>query len=113
MTTNNKNIFVFCDKISDNYIVFRKDGKDVWIDKYYVDPDNGKLFVILLKDSFEKMKRKGCETYKQIVDADEWESFLKNIFGWEIISQDNENKTILLSCTIDDAPICITNSLLK
>ena len=111
--TTDKNIFVFCDKISDNFIVFRKDEKDVWIDKYYVDPDNGKLFVMLLKDSFGKMKCEGCNTYKQFVNVDEWESFLKNISGWKILSQDNENNTILLSCTIDDAPICITNGLLK
>jgi len=112
MTYEDTNIFVFCDKISDNFITFRKNNEDVWIDRYYVDQENGKLFVMLLKDSFQKMKDKGCKIYKQYVSADEWESFLKNISGWEVLLHHDNDNVILIACTIDDAPTCIVNGLL-
>jgi hypothetical protein len=106
------NNFTFSDKITENFIEFRKDGSNLWIEKYFVDPENGKLFAMLLKESFTKMKKKGCKTYMQYVSVEDWENFIKNIPEWKIVSLDNVKKLMLLSCDINCAPVCIMRGFL-
>lgn len=101
----------FSDKITENFIEFKIDGDCAWIEKYYIDPDNGKLFMMLLKESFIKMKENGCKFHMQYVSIDEWENGIKNIEGWSIDSVSDDS--ILIKCDIDMAPICIANGLLN
>lgn len=105
-------IFTFSDKITDNFIEFRQEGSKLWIDKYFIDQENGKLFAMLLKESFSKMKKKGCKEYFQYVTTEEWDNYLKNIQEWKIVSVDDANKLILLKCDIKRAPICIMQGFL-
>lgn len=104
--------FKFFDKITDNYIEFRIDGNCAWIERYYVDNDNGKMFIMLLKESFLEMKKKGCSCHMQYVSAEEWDKSIKNVEGWEIVSVDSSN-IMLIKCDIDIAPICIADGLMN
>ena len=108
---SNKNIYEFSDKISENYIQYEKDGKNVWINNYYVDENNGKLFTMMLKESFSQMKKKGCEYHFQIVDQNEWISSLSKIKGWKFNSK-YDDQNVVIYCHIDDAPFCIMKGIL-
>ena len=108
-----ENIFTFSDKITDNYVEYEKVGSDVWILRHYIDPDNGKLFVMLLKESFTQMKNKGCTRYKQCVSFDDWEKYLKKSEHWNIISQNFTEKTMIIDCDIDWAGTLIIQGLLE
>ncbi len=103
--------FTFSDKITDNYIVIEKDKNICWIDKYYVDGDNGKLFVVLIKESLNTMKKEGCDTFVQHVDENYWNSFLKSNKKWKILNNsdnhDFENGIVHICCNINDAAECV------
>lgn len=124
-----ENIFRFADKCTYNYIEFEKSENITWITSQYVDPDNCKLFMLLLKSSFENMKSKGCTTYQQLVLQSDWDGFLKENKEWVIVEKydeslnsadDNDNNnnsnhpaTILISCDIDFATELIIDGFLR
>ena len=104
-------VFVYCDKMTDNYIEIIKENNIVYIQKHYIDPDNGKLFVVLLKEAFRDMKDKGSIMYRQYVEKYEWEIILKYVDGWRVV-ETSKNDTILLECDIDDASYCIMEGIM-
>ena len=97
--------FTFSDKLTDNYVVMEINKNICWIDKYYVDSENGKLFVVLIKEALNNMKNQKCDTFVQYVDENEWNIFLKNNKKWKFLN--NENGIVYISCNIDDAAECI------
>jgi hypothetical protein len=97
--------FTFSDKITDNYVVIKMDRNICWMDKYYVDSDNGKLFIVILKEAFDKMKKQKCDTFIQHVDENDWDCFLKSDNRWKVLN--NENGIVHISCNINDALECI------
>ena len=105
------NIFRFTQKHSDNVILFSKLGKTAYIDNYYVQPENGKSFVILLKSSFATMKKNGCNYYSQTISREDWENYLKDNDEWKIIKEYEDIMTI--ACDIDAASECIVDGFLK
>jgi hypothetical protein len=105
------NIFRFTEKHSDNVIHFSKSGKTALIDSYFVDPEHGKSFVILLKSSFATMKKNGCNYYSQTVSREDWENYLKYNNEWKIIKQYEDIMTI--ACSIESAPECIVDGFIK
>jgi len=111
MANKDCNIFRFTEKLTTNIINFSKSGKIALIDDYYVDPENGKSFVILLKSSFATMKKNGCIAYRQTVSTHDWENFLRNDTNWKIIKQYEDIVTI--ECDIDSAPECIIGGFIN
>lgn len=97
-----KNIFQYPCKFSDNFISLEYDGDTCWIDRYYVDDDNIKMFFVLLNESIENMKNKGITKFTQTVPNEDWDSFLSVNKKWNIISKNNDN-TIEIYCDINDA----------
>ena len=107
------NVFIFSEKISKNSIEFEKDGSHTWINSHYLDPDNGKLFVVLLSESCIEMKKKGCKILLHLVSSDDWNSFVKNTPGWSVIKHNKQENTTLLGCSIDNAPYCVFDGIFR
>ena len=97
--------FIFNDKITENYIVIVKENNECWMEKYYLDSENVKLFVATIKEAFDKIKKEGCDKFIQYVDKCEWDGFLKTNKKWSILN--DENGIMLICCNIDDAVECI------
>lgn len=116
---NTQNIFRFADKATDNFIVFEMniDNKSTWINSHYVDPDNCKLFMLLLKSSLQTMKNKGCQYFEQLVLETDWTDFLCENDEWSIVekyvSVDDVPETILIKCHIDIAHELIIDGFLR
>lgn len=96
----------FFDEESENEIAIETNGEFCWINNYNLDSKNVKRFVILLKHTIGKAKNFKCTKFKQVVNGYEWENFLKEDKRWKVINQVNNN-VFEISCSIDDAPICI------
>jgi hypothetical protein len=105
-------MYVYCDKLTDNYIEMIIKDDCSYIQKHYIDPDNGKLFVSLLKEAFDDIKKKGITIYRQYVLKDEYSTIIKNVIGWTIIDDDEDDDVVILECSVDDAPLCIVQGLL-
>lgn len=103
MTT--QKIFSFSNKNTNNSVEFEKDGDIVWITHYNVDEDNGKLFVLLLRESFDKMKKLGCKYHNQCIGVEEWDTHISAIKHWTVIEK-LEDK-IIIQTPIDYAATCI------
>lgn len=111
------NIFKFADKCTDNFIEFEKSDNIAWINHHHVDIANFKLFVLLLKSSFESMKLNGCTEYRQLVLQNEWDDFLKENEEWSVIEKyektENVPETLLISCNIDIATELVVDGFLR
>lgn len=107
---NNKKIYKFNDGATNNIIIMEKNVNNVWINSHYIDPDNCKLFILLLKNAFDTIKESGCTKYQQLVLKDDWNNLLKNNKEWKIIKKNDE--TLLIECNIDIAAILITDGFL-
>jgi len=97
--------FTYSDKSTENYISMSISGQTCWITQYYVDPDNGKLFVVLFKEAIKDMKKKDCDTFTQYVSESDWNNFLKSNNVWKKIN--NFDGIVHISCSIDDAVKCV------
>jgi hypothetical protein len=107
-------IFNFNDKCTENNIEFEKSELVAWINNYNIDPKNCKLFILLLKSSFEEMIKKGCEYYQQIVLESEWDEFIHFNKEWTIINKfDEKPKTLLICCDINIACELIVDGFLR
>jgi len=93
--------FRYIDKSTDNFILMGYEGTICCIDKYYIDPENGKLFIVLLKRAIDDMKNKGCRIFVQHVTKYDWDNFLKSNDSWEKIN--DSDGIVNISCPIDDA----------
>lgn len=113
----NTNIFRFNDKCTDNFIEFEKFEQSTWIVNHYVDPDNCKLFMLLLKSSFENMKNHGCTEFKQLILETEWTDFLCENKEWEIIEKypgdKNSPSVMMIKCDIDIAHELVIDGFLR
>ncbi len=99
-------LFRFDQFKTSNIIEMSKTGNIVWIDKYYVDPEFAKRFVILLKSSFVTMEKKNkCKYYRQNISTSDWNNFLSSNKNWRIIQQYEDISQI--ECDINDASECI------
>lgn len=123
-----ENIFRFTDKCTLNYVEFEKQDHVTWINSHYVDPDNCKLFMLLLKSSFEKMELVGCTEYNQLVLQTDWDDFLCENNEWSIVekystSLDSQNRqdthtpelknTLLIKCNIKVANELVIDGFLR
>ncbi len=113
----NKNIFRFGDKCTDSFIEFEKSDFSTWINSHYVDSDNCKLFMLLLKSSFEKMKKHGCTEFQQLVLETDWNDFLCENSEWTILEKYPGDKdipsTLLIKCNIDIAHELVIDGFLR
>jgi len=100
----NRDVFHY--KMSDNFIAFEYDNESCWIERYYMDEDNVKLFYVLLKDAIVKMKKKGIKKFLQTVDLNTWDGDLKTNKAWKLLSISTYG-TVDIMCNIDDAALCI------
>ena len=97
--------FTYNNKSTENYISMRISEQTCWIDHYYVDPENGKLFVVLLKEAIKDMKEKKCNTFSQYVSENDWDNFLKSNNIWKKIN--DFDGIVHITCPIDDAVKCV------
>ena len=107
----NANTFRFTDEATDSFIEMERSCEFAWINNYYVDPDNCKLFMLLLKTAFSNMKQKECKKYQQLAMKQDWNNFMKENPEWTIVRSDYE--TILVECDIDLAPELIVDGFLR
>ncbi len=105
-------IYIYCDKMTDNYIEICIIDDYAIMQKHFIDSDNGKLFVSLLKEAFSDIKTKGAVVYRQYVMKNEYTDIIKNVVGWKLVKDDIDDDIVTLECSIDDAPICIVQGLL-
>lgn len=114
---DNPNIFKYTDKCTYNFVEMEKYNESLWINSHYVDPDNCKMFIILLKFAFENMKSKGCTEFQQIVLESDWNEFLHENIEWNIIEKykgnNNVPDTLLIKCNIDFANELIIDGFLR
>lgn len=104
----------FSDDITDNYIEINGDENEAWINRYYVDPDNVKLFVVSLMEAFQQIKEKtGAKIYKQYVQISDWDNYLKKTEYWKIENINDIDNTMIIYCNIDDAAFCIVEGLMR
>ncbi len=110
-------IFRFTDKCTCNFVEFEKSDFATWINTHYIDPDNCKLFMLLLKSSFDNMKLTGCTEYHQLVLQTDWDDFLGENKEWSIIEKYESNEyipaTLLVSCHIDVANELVIDGFLR
>lgn len=110
---NSDNKLLCSDEATDNYIELEWSKNVCWINNMYVDPDNVKLFFLLIKTSLAKMEKKGCEKYQQLVSVDDWNLFLKENKEWRILSENTENNSLLIECDIKYSHELLIDSLLR
>lgn len=111
---NNKNNIIFCsDEATDNYIELEFNNEICWINNLYVDPENVKLFLLLIKSSILKAEKKGCTKYHQLVSSDDWNSFLKYNEEWRIIRSNQSDGSILIESDIKIASELLIDSFLR
>ena len=96
----------FFDEETENEVTIETNDEFCWINHYNLDSKNVKRFVILLKHATSKAKNSKCTKFKQLVNGYEWETFLKEDKRWNVMNQ-VDNNVFEISCSIDDAPICI------
>ena len=116
--TENPNIFKFADKCTYNFLELEisENKKSTWINSHYVDPDNCKLFIILLKSAFEKMKSMGCTNFEQIVTKEDWLNFLNENKEWEVIKTYSDFggvPAVAIKCNIDIAHELVVDGFLR
>lgn len=104
---------LYSDNVSDSFIEMYVDDNDyAWIISNYIDPENGKMYVLLLKEAITNTINKyKAKKYRQYVQKSDWESFIKYVDGWNIINM--ENDILLIECDINSAAACIIESMLK
>jgi hypothetical protein len=111
------NIFRFTDKCTYSFVEFEKSDLITWINSHYVDPDNCKLFMLLLKSSFDDMKLVGCTEYRQLVLQTDWDDFLSENKEWSIVEKYESGgevpATMLVSCNIDVANELVIDGFLR
>jgi hypothetical protein len=107
------NTIRFTDDATDSFIEMEWYDYKTWVNGHYVDPDNCKLFMLLLKTALLKMKKKGCSKYQQLVLEDDWDAFIKENPEWKIILKYSEMGSLLIECDIDDAPELIIDGFLR
>ena len=96
-------------KLSKNSITYKYDLISCWIEDHYIDLNNINLYVLLLKHSLDKMKKKNITKFIQIVATDDWNKFLSNNSSWILVDK-NPNKSFI-SCNIDEAAVNVCKGL--
>lgn len=106
--------YEYSEKVSNNYIKLFVDEKNIaWIHKYFIDSENYKLFAVMLKNAFlEAASKHNCDKYMQYVAYDDWK-YLKDNDLWKIEFDDDNAFVKLISCDIDNAPVCIMSGFLN
>ena len=102
----------FEDQISSNFLEFKREGDIIWLERYFVDQDNPKLFVALLQTAISGFIDLKCTKLRQWVNSDDWINFLCNVKYWKIKKLDIPTNTKLLECKIKNAAICIVDSFM-
>jgi hypothetical protein len=102
----------FNDIESNNIIYFGYYEKICWIDWYSIDENKKTLFFHLLKNSFEKMKKKGFIKCQQLTFFNDWNTYLKKNLEWNIVKENNIDNTILLECDINLAFELVVDGIL-
>lgn len=93
---------------TDSYVELYREGKFVWIEKYYLDTceeDNIKEFYDILVKAFDTAKKRGGDVHSQYVKKEDWDR-IKSDDRWDLISVCNDEINYI-ECDIDDAPKCI------
>lgn len=99
---------------TNNKLEFTVDNNNViWINNYYVDPENVKLFVVMLKNAFNTIiSNHKCDMYMQYVSCDDW-NHIKGNDNWKICKSDDALGIKLISCNASVAPQCILDGFLN
>jgi len=101
------------DGMSDNMIQIITDADNyVWIIDYKVDAANVKLFAALLNNTMICYLEKNFTKLRQWVRCDDWDNFLNQVEGWNIIYDDLEANVKLIECEIGQATRIIMESFL-
>lgn len=100
----------FKDNITKNYLKFHTENTIVWLDEYYVDENDPKLFVALLQTSIQFYIDAGFKKFSQWVSDDDWNGFLHKISYWKIILINPHLKCKLIECDLSDAAVCLVES---
>jgi hypothetical protein len=105
---------LFEDSCTKNFINFivSENNKECQIIDYYVDEDNSKIFIILLRDSFEQMKHSGCEKFIQTITVSDFDNLYKNDNDNEFVIVSRDELYVTISCNIDYAPTHIAKGFL-
>jgi hypothetical protein len=105
---------LFKDPCTKNFIHFIVSGnnKECQIIDYYVDENNSKIFIILMKNSFEQMKKSGCEKLIQTITVSDYDMLYKNDTDVEFVVISRDDSYITISCDIDYAPTHIAKGFL-
>lgn len=114
--TTDSNIFRFSDKATDNFIEIERNGNVMWINVHYVDENNCKLFLLLLKTSINKLIKLGCTKFRQLVLKSDWKDFLSENKEWTIVEENinvGEYDTLLIECNSSIAHELITDGFLR
>ena len=83
--------------ISDNFVIYKidNDNRKIYIENMYYKPENIKLFLIDLHNSFQDIQEMFTDYhYVQIVDNIEWKKYLESNILWKKISSDEYFTTI-------------------
>lgn len=104
--------YTFQDNLSKNLIVCKPDPPTLWIENYFIDEDNPKLFVALLQTTLRSYLDQGLTIFKQWVSDIDWNTFLHKIPFWRIVYLDPINQVRLIECDLIDAPKALIEAFL-
>lgn len=106
----NKLSFV-CKFGSENLFEYEIDNTIAIMISSFMDEDEIKLFFVLLRESVDQLKNKGCTVFRQYVTPDDWDNYLQNNSKWRIVECSEFYNNVLIECNIDDALSCIGDGL--
>jgi len=96
-------------KFNDTYINFKlyEEKKEIWIEDYYIDFNNIKIFFMLLRNSIDKFINDKYVTFVQTILSNDWNMICH--LKWKIRS--NNVYTNIIECDINNAIENIVNGL--
>jgi hypothetical protein len=92
--------------MSDNYLVFEHNIDTCWLIEHYIDVEHIKIFILLLKEAIQELKKLNIKKFIQYVSGEDWTNFLENNNLWTMESEIEDIKKI--SCNIDDTVISMS-----
>jgi hypothetical protein len=104
------NSYTFDDEYQ-NLIKMYGENESIYIDYFNINPKNGKMFVILLKKSFDTVITDGYTKHRQYVKLQDWDDFLCKKIEWMIIKNDGD--ALLIECDIEFAVHLIVEAFMN
>jgi hypothetical protein len=81
--------------------------KTVWMERTHYLDIYIKLFVSLLRSSFDDLNEKGYKKFRQRVTQEDWNLYLKTDKEWTVIESDVFTGTNIIECSLGSAVGCI------